>query len=81
MAVRLRSEEEGDECDDEDDIEVECDVCVGSEADRIEAEKERNVQRMGDPGGRRRWKSRTIIGPTFRIGIGVLIVSKGRGRT
>jgi len=49
MAVRPRSEEEGDECDDEDDNEVECDVCVGSEADRIEAEKERNVQRMGDP--------------------------------
>ena len=43
MAVRPREEE------DEEEVEVESGVGVGIEGDKIEAEKERKVQRLGDP--------------------------------
>ena len=77
MAVRPRSEEEGDEYNDGDDNDVECDVCVGTEADRIKGEKEECAEagrtQQADAGGSR--------GPYFRIGTVVLIASKRRGRT
>ena len=44
MAIRPEKEKEGDT----DDV-VDCGVCVGIEGERIEAEKERKVQRLGDP--------------------------------
>jgi hypothetical protein len=46
MAVRPIKEDEDDE---DDDVEVEDSVCVQAECEKIEAEKERKVQRLGDP--------------------------------
>ena len=46
MAVRPESEECEDDDEDED---VECGVCVGIDGENIKAQKERTMQRLGDP--------------------------------